>query len=73
MDCFPCVRLPSRIALSDGPPSSSGVGRIGHFIRRYYAPFLLKPLVKGFVLIVFSGAFVASIISMQHIRLGLGE
>ncbi|KAF9485399.1 multidrug efflux transporter AcrB transmembrane domain-containing protein [Pholiota conissans] len=73
IDCFPCVRLPSRIALVDGPTMSSGLGRIGRFIRRYYVPFLLKPLVKGFVLVAFSGVFVASVISMQHIQLGLDE
>lgn len=72
VDCFPCIKLPSRIALLDGPPNGSGLGRIARFIRRHYAPFLLKPIVKGIVMIVFGGAFVASVISMQHIELGLG-
>ena len=35
-------------------------------------PLLLKPVVKGIVLIVFAGVFVVSIISIQHIQLGLG-
>ncbi|KAF8901726.1 multidrug efflux transporter AcrB transmembrane domain-containing protein [Gymnopilus junonius] len=73
VDCVPCIRLPSRIALSDGPNTVNGLGRIGRFIRRYYAPFLLRPLVKATVLIVFSGIFVASVISMQHIQLGLDQ
>lgn len=73
MDCFPCVRLPPRISLLDAPPSGFGLGRIARFIRRHYAPFLLKPLVKGLVLLGFAGVFVASMISMQHIELGLGE
>ncbi|KAF8204934.1 patched family-domain-containing protein [Pholiota molesta] len=73
IDCFPCIRLPSRIALLDGPNMNSGLGKIGRFMRRYYAPFLLKPLVKGFVLISFAGVFVASVISMQHIQLGLDQ
>ncbi|KAF8897303.1 patched family-domain-containing protein [Infundibulicybe gibba] len=73
VDCFPCIRLPSRIALLDGPPAGSGLGRIARFIRRHYAPFLLKPIVKGTVLIIFAGVFVASIISMQHIQLGLDQ
>ncbi|KAF4619859.1 hypothetical protein D9613_005559 [Agrocybe pediades] len=73
IDCFPCVRLPSRIALTDAPATSSGLGKLGRFIRRYYAPFLLKPLVKGLVLVIFAGVFVASVISMQHIRLGLDQ
>ena len=67
------MRLPSRIALLDAPPSGSGIGRIARFIRRHYAPFLLRPAVKGFVLLTFSGMFTISVISMQHIELGLGE
>ncbi|KAF9468969.1 patched family-domain-containing protein [Collybia nuda] len=73
VDCFPCIKLPSRIALLDGPPGGSGLGRIARFIRRHYAPFLLKPIVKGFVMIIFGGAFIASVISMQHIELGLDQ
>ncbi|KAG6833792.1 hypothetical protein H0H87_001224 [Tephrocybe sp. NHM501043] len=73
IDCFPCIKLPSRIALLEGPVTGSGVGRIGRFIRRYYAPFLLKPIVKAIVMILFTGVFVASIISMQHIELGLDQ
>ncbi|KAF5388272.1 hypothetical protein D9615_000178 [Tricholomella constricta] len=73
IDCFPCIRLPSRIALLDGPASGSGLGRIARFIRRHYAPFLLRPVVKGFVMVAFTGVFAASIISMQHIELGLDQ
>jgi len=72
VDCFPCIRLPSRVALPNGPASAIGLGRIGRFIRRYYAPFLLKPFAKGMILVVFAGVFVASVISIQHIQLGLG-
>ena len=72
MDCFPCIQLRTRIALQDGRPAS-GLGRIALFIRRYYVPFLLKPFVKGFVLLVFGGIFVLSVISIQHIELGLGS
>jgi len=57
----------------DAPPSGSGVGRIARFIRRHYAPLLLKPAVKAVVLLIFSGIFVASVIMMQYIELGLGE
>lgn len=73
MDCFPCIRLHSRIALLDGPPSGHSLGRIARFIRRTYAPFLLRPVVKGVIGLIFSGIFVTSVISMQHIKLGLGE
>ncbi|KAF8826527.1 hypothetical protein HHX47_DHR5000282 [Lentinula edodes] len=51
-----------------GPP-----GWLGKFFRRYYAPFLLRPVVKAVVLIVFGGIFVASIIGMQGIELGLDQ
>ncbi|KAG6880077.1 hypothetical protein C0992_006889 [Termitomyces sp. T32_za158] len=73
VDCFPCVKLRSRIALMDGPVTGSGLGRIGRFIRRYYAPSLLHPVSKGFVMITFMGIFVASVISIQHIQLGLDQ
>ncbi|TFK43177.1 multidrug efflux transporter AcrB transmembrane domain-containing protein [Crucibulum laeve] len=73
VDCFPCIRLPPRIALLEAPLSSSGLGKMARFIRRYYAPLLLKPVVKGIVLLSFSGIFVASVISMQHIQLGLDQ
>ncbi|KAF9040634.1 patched family-domain-containing protein [Panaeolus papilionaceus] len=73
IDCFPCIRLPSRIALPEGPSNNTGVGKFGRFIRRYYAPFLLKPVVKGLVLTIFAGIFAASIISIQNIQLGLDQ
>ncbi|KAF7313605.1 SSD domain-containing protein [Mycena chlorophos] len=71
VDCFPFIRLPPRIQLLDAPVYAGGLGRIARFIRRHYAPFLLKPLVKSVVVAIFSGIFVASVISMQHIELGL--
>jgi hypothetical protein len=53
-------------------PQSSGLGPVAKFIRRRYVPWLLKPFVKGFVLVGFLGIFVLSVISVQHIQLGLG-
>ncbi|KAH9951672.1 patched family-domain-containing protein [Amylocystis lapponica] len=73
VDCFPCIHLPARIALLDEPPSGSGLGILARFIRRHYAPFLLRPVVKGIVLLTFSGFLVASIISMQHLELGFDQ
>lgn len=72
MDCFPCIRLPPKIALVDAP-NGSGLGTLARLIRHYYAPFLLRPVVKIGVLLTFAGIFVLSVISMQHIQLGLGE
>lgn len=48
------------------------IGKLAKFIRRYYAPFLLKPMVKIVVMIIFAGLFILSLISMQYIQLGLG-
>ncbi|OJT13083.1 Niemann-Pick type C-related protein 1 [Trametes pubescens] len=73
VDCFPCLRMPPRIALLEAPPSGSGLGFLARFIRKRYAPFLLKPVVKGLVLLGFGGVLVASIISIQHIRLGFDQ
>ncbi|KAK2466511.1 hypothetical protein APHAL10511_002153 [Amanita phalloides] len=72
IDCFPCVKLPSRIALLDGPPIIN-IGRVAKFIRRHYAPFLLRPMVKVIVMITFAGLFSLSAISMQRIQLGLDQ
>ncbi|KAH7105584.1 multidrug efflux transporter AcrB transmembrane domain-containing protein [Auriculariales sp. MPI-PUGE-AT-0066] len=72
VDCFPCIRLPAKIALTDGTPGLHA-GRLARFIRRHYAPFLLRQPVKIAVLLLFGGSFVLSVISMQHIKLGLDE
>ncbi|KAJ3539302.1 hypothetical protein NM688_g6381 [Phlebia brevispora] len=73
VDCFPCIRVPSRIALTDPLPAGSGLSFLAKFIRQRYAPFLLKPVVKGIVLLTFTGLLVCSIISIQHIQLGLDQ
>ncbi|KAI0089269.1 multidrug efflux transporter AcrB transmembrane domain-containing protein [Irpex rosettiformis] len=73
VDCFPCIRVPSRIALLDPLPPGSGLSALAKFIRRRYVPFLLKPAVKGVVLLTFAGLFVCSVISIQHIELGLEQ
>ncbi|KAJ3867851.1 patched family-domain-containing protein [Lentinula novae-zelandiae] len=87
VDCIPCISLPGQISLpgdeddrdtlneqQTSPESGSGPsGWLGRFFRRYYAPFLLRPVVKAVVLIVFGGIFVAGIIGMQGIELGLDQ
>ncbi|KAI0053035.1 multidrug efflux transporter AcrB transmembrane domain-containing protein [Auriscalpium vulgare] len=73
MDCFPVIRLPSRIQLLEAPASGSSLGLLARLIRKHYAPFLLRPTVKGAVLLVFGGLFILSVISMQHIELGLDQ
>jgi Niemann-Pick C1 protein len=71
VDCFPCIRAPARIALPDTQLPWNAIGRVGRFIRRRYAPLILRPVVKGVVLLIFAGIFVLSVISIQHMRLGL--
>ncbi|KAH8830662.1 patched family-domain-containing protein [Flagelloscypha sp. PMI_526] len=71
LDCFPCIRLPAKISLSDGP--SVGPGTLAKFFRRHYAPFLLKPLVKGIVALIFLGILTLSVVSIQHLELGLDQ
>lgn len=41
-------------------------------MRRNYAPYLMRPIVKGCILILFAGIFVGSVVSIQYIQLGLG-
>jgi Niemann-Pick C1 protein len=72
VDCFPCVKLKSRIELPENPLVVHR-SRLAVFIRRYYAPFILKPTVKYAVLVLFGGIFFGSVISIQHIQLGLGK
>lgn len=72
VDCFPCIRMPSKIALYDGLPTIH-TGFLARVIRRHYAPFLLSESVKAVVLVLFGGLFVASVISIQRVELGLDE
>ncbi|KAI0033352.1 multidrug efflux transporter AcrB transmembrane domain-containing protein [Vararia minispora EC-137] len=71
-DCFPCIRLPSRIQLPEDSHAPSP-GILARVIRKYYAPFILRPFVKGVIILFFGGVFIASVISIQHIKLGLDQ
>ncbi|KAI0306903.1 multidrug efflux transporter AcrB transmembrane domain-containing protein [Multifurca ochricompacta] len=73
MDCFPCIQIPARIQLLEPTPNSGGSGTIARFIRKHYAPFILRPVIKGAVMLIFGGFFVISVISIQHIELGLDQ
>jgi hypothetical protein len=42
-------------------------------MRRVYAPFLLKREVKQLVIAAFGGLFIAAIVGIQHITMGLGK
>ena len=73
MDCIPCIQIPARIQLPESTPNGNTVSPLARFIRKYYAPFILRPVIKGIVVLIFGGFFVLSVISMQHIELGLGR
>jgi len=73
MDCFPCIQVPAGIQLPESTQNGSTNGTLSRFIRKYYAPFILRPMIKGVIILIFGGFFVTSIISIQHIELGLGR
>ncbi len=73
MDCFPCIQLQKPIALQDTPPVGASEGLVAKFIRRYYAPFLLRKEVKQLVVAAFGGLFLLAIVGMQRITMGLGQ
>ncbi len=73
MDCFPCIQLPGSIQLPESTSNGNSPSTLARFIRKYYAPFILRPVIKGIVILIFGGFFVLSVISMQHIELGLGR
>jgi Niemann-Pick C1 protein len=72
VDCLPCIEIPARIQLLEPTPNGSSPSTLARLIRKYYAPFVLRPLIKGVVMLIFGGFFVISVISIQHIQLGLG-
>jgi hypothetical protein len=73
MDCFPCIQLQKPVALQETPPAGVSEGLVAKFIRRYYAPFLLRKEVKQLVVAAFGGLFLLAIVGMQRITMGLGE
>ncbi|KAK8849599.1 hypothetical protein IAR55_004934 [Kwoniella newhampshirensis] len=72
IDCFPCIRLRPPIGLYDSTvPAGESV--VAKFMRRAYAPFLLRHEVKQLVLVAFGGLFLVATIGIQHITLGLDQ
>jgi Niemann-Pick C1 protein len=72
VDCFPCVRVRPPVGLYERT-APSGEGVVAKFIRRVYAPFLLRREVKQVVLALFGGLFLTAIIGIQHIKYGLDQ
>ncbi|KAF9263623.1 multidrug efflux transporter AcrB transmembrane domain-containing protein [Marasmius fiardii PR-910] len=54
-------------------PSAEGENMLTRFIRRHYAPWLLRSWVKAGILVVFGGIWILSIISIQSLKLGLDQ
>jgi len=75
MDCLPCIRLRPPVGLYDVDPdavSNTGESFMTRFMRRVYAPFLLKREVKQLVIVLFGGLFITAVVGMQRITMGLG-
>ncbi|KAL1406562.1 niemann-Pick type C-related protein 1 [Vanrija albida] len=72
MDCLPCIRLRQPVGLYD-EPQPAAEGAMTRFIRRVYAPFLLKSEVKQLVLAAFGGLFLLAVVGIQRISLGLDQ
>ncbi|KAE8220409.1 hypothetical protein CF319_g6060 [Tilletia indica] len=80
VDCLPCIRFaptPSHeydsLAVSGGPSALASEGKIGRFIRKHYAPFLLKRPVKRIVIFLFSALFMLSVIGTHKVDMGLDQ
>ncbi|PWN39066.1 hypothetical protein IE81DRAFT_326910 [Ceraceosorus guamensis] len=83
IDCLPCLKIavPSssaQYASLDGVGSAglggfSSEGLLGRFIRRYYAPKLIRPTSKRIVLALFAGLAVVGILGMRRLEMGLDQ
>lgn len=76
MDCLPCIRLRPPVGLYDVDPnavSNNGESMMTRFMRRVYAPFLLKREVKQIVVAAFAGLFIVAVVGIQRITMGLGK
>lgn len=76
MDCLPCIRLRPPVGLYDVDPdavNNNGESMMTRFMRRVYAPFLLKREVKQIVIAAFGGLFIVAVVGIQRITMGLSE
>lgn len=72
VDCVPCLKLDTHISTYD-MAIASGEGNLASFIRTIYAPLLVKRPLKIFIISLFSGLFVFSMICARRIELGLDQ
>ncbi|MCO5565319.1 hypothetical protein L7F22_018992 [Adiantum nelumboides] len=86
IDCLPCLRLPTNTPIHSTLSTSEysglvlgstqgmkGEGWLGRTIRRSYAPTLIKPKVKFFVLALFAASFALSCIGVRNVKMGLDQ
>lgn len=85
VDCLPCLKFSK--SRRSGPSGSSdfsslalgsthglsGEGLLGRIIRRSYAPTLIRPKSKKFVVALFGAVFALSCIGVRHIHMGLDQ
>jgi Niemann-Pick C1 protein len=68
MDCFPVIKFAGR-----GSIGYHYEGRLTRFVRRFYAPFLVKRVTKITFNILFFGIFAASLALLPKMQLGLDQ
>lgn len=75
VDCLPCLRVapPAGAEYTAMGVGAGGEGVIAQFIRRYYAPTLVRPNVKRGVLAAFAGLLVLSLIGAHRVEMGLDQ
>ncbi|RFU35146.1 hypothetical protein B7463_g1236, partial [Scytalidium lignicola] len=80
-DCFPCIQINSASIQLGGATENGQVrlyegaeeGFLQQFIRKSYAPTILRRDVKAAVIIIFLGIFTAGIALMPKVTLGLDQ
>ena len=68
MDCFPVVKFAGR-----GSGGYHYEGRLTRFVRRFYAPFLIKRPTKVVLNVLFFGIFAAALALLPGMQLGLDQ
>jgi Niemann-Pick C1 protein len=68
MDCFPLVKFAGR-----GSGGYHFEGRLTRFVRRWYAPFLVKRATKIVLNVLFFGMFAAALALLPGMQLGLDQ
>ncbi|SPO44003.1 related to NCR1 - transmembrane glycoprotein, involved in sphingolipid metabolism [Moesziomyces antarcticus] len=76
VDCLPCLKAPhqqSHARASDHIVAAPSEAGLDHFIRYRFAPSLLRPWTKRFVVVAFGAIAVMSAIGIQRIEMGLDQ